>query len=67
MSLKNSKDAIEQLYGKEILKNFPNYEKFWEKFIGNPNSGRVQPYVYKYPETMLKEQCLGLLSILLFK
>jgi hypothetical protein len=41
---------IEQLYGKEILKSFPNYEKFWEKFIGDPSADKVQPYIYYYPD-----------------
>lgn len=50
MSLKNSKDIIEQLYGEEILMNFPNYEKFWEAFIGNPNAPQVEPYNYCYPD-----------------
>ena len=56
MSLKNSKDAIEQLYGEEISKNFPNYEKFWGKYIGDPNSETVQPYVYKYHKTITKDE-----------
>lgn len=56
MSLEKSKDVIEQLYGKEILKNFPNYEKFWLKFIGNPNAIRVEPYKYLYPDNMAKEE-----------
>jgi hypothetical protein len=34
VSLKKSKDMIEQLYGEEVLKNFPSYEKFLEKFRG---------------------------------
>lgn len=56
MSLKKSKDMIEQLYGEEILKNFPNYEKFWLKFIGNPNANRVEPYTYRYPDDMTVEE-----------
>jgi hypothetical protein len=47
---------IEQLYGEEILKNFPNYEKFWQKFIGNPNADKVQPYNYRYPDNMTNEE-----------
>jgi hypothetical protein len=52
LSLKKSKDMIEQLYGEEILENFPNYEKFWEEFIGNPNAAQVEPYMYCYPDDM---------------
>ncbi len=35
--LQNTKDAIEQLYGSEITKCFPNYAKFWEEFVGDPS------------------------------
>lgn len=52
MSLENSKDAIEQLYGSVVLKNFPNYETFWTKFIGNPNAEKLEPYVYNFPSNM---------------
>ena len=52
MSLKDSKDAIEQLYGSVILKYFPNYEVFWEKFIGNPNAERIEPYRYVFPSSI---------------
>jgi len=34
--IQNTKDIIEQLYGPEITKLFPNYAKFWGKFIGDP-------------------------------
>jgi hypothetical protein len=43
---------IEQLYGEEILRNFPNYEKFWQEFIGDPNADKIQPYNYRYPDSM---------------
>lgn len=52
MSLQDSKDAIEQLYGNVVLRYFPNYEKFWAKFIGNPNAERVEPYRYVFPSGM---------------
>lgn len=52
MSLKDSKDAIEQLYGSVILKYFPNYEVFWGKFIGNPNAERIEPYRYVFPSSI---------------
>ena len=47
--MKDSKDTIEQLYGSVILKNFPNYETFWRKFIGNPNAQKPEPYKYIFP------------------
>lgn len=56
MSLQDSKDAIEQLYGDDILKYFPNYEKFWRKFIGNPNAERIEPYNYVFPSGMDPEE-----------
>lgn len=31
---KNSKDLIESEYGKIVIKLFPSYKNFWEKFIG---------------------------------
>ena len=52
LSLKDSKDAIEQLYGSVILKYFPNYEVFWGKFIGNPNTERIEPYRYVFPSSI---------------
>lgn len=52
MSLKDSKDAIEQLYGDAVLKHFPNYETFWVKFIGNPYASQVGPYEYALPSEM---------------
>lgn len=56
LSSEGSKDKIEQLYGKEILGNFPNYEKFWVEFIGNPHADQVEPYKYLYPEIMAIEE-----------
>jgi hypothetical protein len=47
MSLKDSKDPLERLYGDVILGCFPNYEVFWLKFIGNPRE--VGPYKYSFP------------------
>ena len=34
--IKNTKDIVEQLYGSDVTKLFPNYAKFWEEFIGDP-------------------------------
>lgn len=56
LSLKDSKDIIEQLYGNDILKYFPNYEIFWLKFIGNPNAKQVEPYKYVFPSDMSLEE-----------
>lgn len=56
MSLKDSKDPVEQLYGSVILKHFPNYERFWVKFIGDPNAERVQPYKYLFPRNIALEK-----------
>jgi len=33
----DSRDAIEIRYGDEVLKSFPSYGEFWEKFIGDNN------------------------------
>jgi hypothetical protein len=56
LSLKNSKDSVEQLYGDDVLKHFPNYEKFWVEFIGNPKADQVEPYKYRYPDNMTTEE-----------
>lgn len=41
---KGTKDLVEQLYGEEIAKNFPNYGEFWVKFIGDPRKDIPVPY-----------------------
>ena len=56
MPLKNSKDAIEQLYESEVLRDFPNYEIFWERFIGNPDSETAEPYEYNYPKAVTGDE-----------
>lgn len=56
MSLKDSKDPIEQLYGSIILQHFPNYEKFWIEFIGNPKAERAEPYRYIFSDSMSHEE-----------
>ena len=33
----DSRDAIEIRYGDEVVKSFPSYGEFWEKFIGDNN------------------------------
>lgn len=42
--IQKTKDAIEQLYGSEIIKLFPNYSVFWEEFIGDPKKDVPVPY-----------------------
>lgn len=42
--LQNTKDVVEQLFGFEITKLFPNYAKFWEEFIGDPKKARPVSY-----------------------
>lgn len=56
LSLQDSKDPLEQLYGNTILKNFPNYERFWVKFIGDPKAERSEPYEYVFPSNMETEK-----------
>jgi hypothetical protein len=56
MTLQDSKDSIEQLCGKCVLENFPNYEVFWRQFIGNPNAERPEPYTYVFPTNMGTEE-----------
>lgn len=41
---KGTKDLVEQLYGEEISKNFPNYGEFWIKFVGDPQKDIPVPY-----------------------
>jgi hypothetical protein len=31
----DSRDAIEQMYGKHVMTKFPSYGRFWEEFIGD--------------------------------
>ena len=56
LSLQDSKDPIEQLYGDDVLKYFPNYELFWVKFIGNPTAKRAEPFKYLFPSDMLPHE-----------
>jgi len=47
--IQKTKDAIEQLYGLEIIKLFPNYSIFWEEFIGDPKKDTPVPYGLLFP------------------
>lgn len=46
---RDSKDCIEQLFKKDILKKFPLYATFWNKFIGNKEKAPLKPYGLKIP------------------
>lgn len=56
MSLQDSKDPVEQLYGNHVLRWFPNYEIFWVEFIGNPTAKRAEPYKYVFPHNMHSQE-----------
>jgi len=60
MSLKDSKDPIEHLYGNVILRYFPHYEAFWLKFIGNPRT--AGPYGYLLPSCFNEDKKMKILE-----
>jgi len=47
-------DRIEKLFADEILKNFPYYGIFWEKFVGRDenNTSLLLPYRLEFPSNM---------------
>jgi hypothetical protein len=47
--IQKTKDAIEQLYGLEVVRLFPNYSIFWEEFIGDPKKDTPIPYGLLFP------------------
>lgn len=50
---KDTKDSIEKLYGREILRFFPRYGEFWSKFIGvKVRRGLLLPYGLRIPSRM---------------
>ena len=54
-----TKDAIEQLYSHVVLKGFPLYATFWEKFIGVKDKsvrGFLRPYGLKIPAVLRSEK-----------
>lgn len=56
----DTKDCIEQLYQTKILKNFPAYAEFWEKFIGVKTSiqrghSSLRPYGLIIPSSLRSE------------
>lgn len=46
--INGTKDLVEQLYGAEISKNFPNYGEFWIKFIGDPRKSTPEHYALDF-------------------
>lgn len=55
----DSQDSVERLYAQEILKNFPNYRRFWQELVGqraDPRSGTFRPYGLAFPDSMDKRQ-----------
>ncbi|KXA93590.1 hypothetical protein AKJ65_06180 [candidate division MSBL1 archaeon SCGC-AAA259E19] len=48
-------DRIERLFSERILKNFPTYSDFWEKFVGWRDKKRLLPYELEFPSTMTEE------------
>ncbi len=49
---RDSKDCIEQLFKKRILKKFPLYATFWNIFIGNKEKAPLKPYGLKIPASL---------------
>lgn len=51
---------IEQLYSTMVLKHFPTYGKFWEKFIGVKSHvnfpGKIFPYGLRFSSTFQNEE-----------
>jgi hypothetical protein len=51
-SFDKSNDSIQKLYGRAILKEFPNYEMLWSKFIGeirDIKNNRLRSYGLVFP------------------
>lgn len=52
---KDTKDCIEQLYKREILKKFSSYGVCWDQFIGvneNQKTGYLKPYGLIIPPSL---------------
>ncbi len=48
----DSYDAIERLYGNIVLKDFPKYGEFWERFVGRDiNLKSMRWYPIKFPKS----------------
>ena len=55
----DSQDSVERLYAPHVLRCFPNYGRFWERFVGqraDPKSGTLRPYGLRYPGLMSRRQ-----------
>lgn len=50
-SFNDTKDGVEILFKDSILKRFPNYARFWEKFYGYKNEflPNLRPYGLRFP------------------
>ena len=52
-----SRDRIERLYGREILVRFPNYESFWEEYIGQKICNKMlAPYGLSFPKNISNKE-----------
>lgn len=47
--IQQTKDIVEQSYGSEITKLFPNYSVFWEEFVGDPRKDAPVAYGLIFP------------------
>lgn len=55
----DTQDSIEKLYGEQILKNYPAYGDFWNKYIGTRRthkSRKLSWYQYNFPTTWTLNQ-----------
>lgn len=48
----STRDAVEQLYGRKLLRTFPRYGEFWGRFIGVKvgKDGSLNPYGLRFPK-----------------
>ena len=56
-----TRDAIERLYYKEVLTDFPLYKDFWEEFIGvrvEPSGVALRPYKLNLPAGLEPQRSL---------
>jgi len=54
--IRETKDTVEQLYGHEVIKLFPNYSAFWEEFIGDPKKEIPVAYGLLFPSGIKTER-----------
>jgi len=66
---RDTKDCIEKLYRGVIIKEFPLYATFWNRFIGvkeNQKTGYLRPYGLRFPplpRTTVKDICSAYLEL----